>query len=337
MKRFVRIIGAAIALIMVLANSSVAFAAEENAPVTIWNPSVQENFELPVAGSTGYALTEISLRESDGGKKVGSVAAGQMYTILDEGSTCFQVKLEDGTMGWVAKSHTMINLADVLPSIRYDATNSYDSRFRSCGEPMALTGTSLYTGKTMNQKIGYEEYNMPMLFTSAKKVAFAQATALSQGYTLVLYEAFRPHEVQDMVNHDLGALMKTSKTVSNAILNGGWGKGWFIATSTSNHQKGFAIDCSLAKVKEVQTLYMDGHEIKIPSVYEELTMPTSIHELSPAAAALAYGVDSKSSTAWTSVPMAKSMTDGAKLLRGYCTQAGMSPLASEWWHCATCS
>ena len=103
-----------------------------------------------------------------------------------------QVQLPDGSTGWVSKTYTMVNLPDVLPSIRYNATNSYDSLYRSCGKALALTGTSLYTGKSENAKLGYAEYNMPVLYTMAKKIAFAQATALSEGYTLVLYEGFRP-------------------------------------------------------------------------------------------------------------------------------------------------
>ena len=61
-------------------------------------------------------------------------------------------------------------------------------------------------------------------------------------------------------------------------------------------------------------------------------MPTDIHELSPAAASLAYGVNSKSKTAWKSVPDAGTMNQAALELRGYCVNAGLSPLASEWWH-----
>lgn len=61
-------------------------------------------------------------------------------------------------------------------------------------------------------------------------------------------------------------------------------------------------------------------------------MPTDIHELSPKAASLRRGVDSKSATAWRAVPETGTMTDDACLLRDVCVNAGLSPLASEWWH-----
>ena len=68
------------------------------------------------------------------------------------------------------------------------------------------------------------------------------------------------------------------------------------------------------------------------SKYEDVQMPTQIHELSDASIALAYGVKSSSATAWKEVPLASSMNDVAIRLQNYCVSAGFTPLASEWWH-----
>jgi D-alanyl-D-alanine dipeptidase len=43
-------------------------------------------------------------------------------------------------------------------------------------------------------------------------------------------------------------------------------------------------------------------------------------------------VSSNSKTAWKSATATDTMTDGARLLQQYCTDAGLTPLASEWWH-----
>ena len=327
-KNTIRFIIISIVLVCLFGLSATANASDAGA-VTIYNPRAFDNFELPVEGSTGYALVEQRLDDVNGAK-VGSIPAGQMYTILAKDETRFRVQLPSGGIGWVSQTYTMINLADIMPSIRYNATNSYDSLYRSCGKPLALTGKSLYTGKTLNNKLGYEEYNMPVLYAMAKKIAFVQATALSEGYTLVLYEGFRPRDVQRAVNEDLQVLMDNDKEVRTSINT--WGKSWFIAKSVSNHQKGFAIDVSLAKITETSTVVMDGRNIIVPSKYEELQMPTAMHELSPAAAAIAYGVDSKSDSAWRKVPTAAGMTEGAKMLQNYCVLGGLSPLSSEWWH-----
>lgn len=291
-------------------------------------------FELELAGTTGYGIIDMNLRAGDStnSSKLGTIPAGEAFVIVSEGSSYFQVETSIGS-GWLSKIYTMVNLPDLIPSIRYNATNSYNSLYRSCGEALdGVTGTAMYTGKTDNTKLGYAEYNMPVLYTMAKKIAAAQSAALADGYTLVLYEGFRPKSVQDAVNLTLGNLISSNAEISKAINSLGWGKGWFIAKSVSNHQKGFAIDVSLGKVNSMTEQVIDGCAISIPTDYTELEMPTAMHELSPAAASLAYGVDSKSTTDWKSVPIAGTMNDAAKLLRTYCTDAGMSPLASEWWH-----
>jgi D-alanyl-D-alanine dipeptidase len=61
-------------------------------------------------------------------------------------------------------------------------------------------------------------------------------------------------------------------------------------------------------------------------------MPTSMHELSMASAAFSGPVDSKSRTAWRQAAPAPAMNDAAIRLQIYCTKAGLTPLASEWWH-----
>lgn len=294
-----------------------------------------EGFELPLAGTTGYGIIDLVLRSGDSStsERLGTLPAGEAFTILEEGANYFKIRTLRGNEAWASKTYTTVNLPDLIPSIRYNATNSYDAMYRSCGKAIPdVTGRAFYTAKTPNEKLGYEEYNMPVLYAMAKKIAAAQAAALADGRTLVLYEGYRPLQVQLAVNNGLDALMKKDFAVSKAVANSGWSKRWFIAKTVSNHQRGYAIDVSLATVANFTEAVIDGQTVKIPAEYEEMKMPTAMHELSPAAASMAYGVDSKSAAAWRKVPAAGTMTDAAKQLRGYCADAGLSPLASEWWH-----
>ena len=98
---------------------------------------------------------------------------------------------------------------------------------------------------------------------------------------------------------------------------------YFINTGYSNHQRGFAVDVSLVKVKQTEVRTTGGREYLAVTDFIEYDMPTAIHELSMAAAStLAPGSDT----------LADTMNDPAIALRGYFTGAGMSPLESEWWH-----
>lgn len=319
------IVSTIIAVIMV-ALSIIAFMGDAKA--------YDGEFELPIEGTTGYGVIDLTFRANDSSKsaKLGVIPAGEAFTILAEGENYFQVSYK-GTIGWAHKTYTMVNLPDLLPSIIYDATNSYNSLYKSGGYSMdGLTGEKLYEGKTWNAKLGKDEYNMPVLFNMAKKLAVAQSAMKADGRSIVLYEGFRPHAVQKLVNTKLDALIKTNSTVNTLINKSGWSKSWFIATSVSNHQKGFAVDVSMAQVSEFEDVTIGDVTVSMPKEYSVIEMPTAMHELSPKAASLAYGVDSKSKTAWQSVPNAKSMNEAALALRAYFVNAGMSPLASEWWH-----
>ena len=66
--------------------------------------------------------------------------------------------------------------------------------------------------------------------------------------------------------------------------------------------------------------------------YEEYIMPTEIHELSVAAVRMKTPVSSRNAEAWKNTKPATTMNDKALLLQKYCTESGLTPLASEWWH-----
>ena len=135
---------------------------------------------------------------------------------------------------------------------------------------------------------------------------------------------------QTATKNALAALMSDDSSIRRSINS--WGSSWFIANGVSNHQQGYAIDVSLASITSVDTLEYGSISLKVPRDCEEYEMPTPIHELSPAAAALTHGVNSLSPTAWKSVPAAKTMNNSAFLLQRYCVDNGLTPLASEWWH-----
>ena len=249
--------------------------------------------------------------------------AGASFTILGEKGGWWKVSSGYGT-GWVEHRFCMINLPDVVPSIVYDATNAYASRYTSSGKDIpGITGQALYQGKVYNPRFDEEQFLMPVLYATAKKICAAQQKALAQGNSLKLYEAYRPYATQQAVVKALTALAERDPEVKAGITTKPWSMTYFINTGYSNHQKGFAVDVSLVKVKQTQVRTTGGREYLAVTDYIEYDMPTAIHELSMAAAStLGPGSDT----------LADTMNDPAIALRGYFTGAGMSPLESEWWH-----
>lgn len=273
----------------------------------------------------------------------GSIAvlpAGTAMTVLQEKGDwwkirCVPKKGGEETTGWVEHRNCMVNLPDVIPSMIYNATNAYASRFVSCGKTLeGVTGQQLYTGKTMNRRLGEEEFMMPVLYSMAFPLCEAQRAALKEGNCLVLYEGYRPQAAQMKVAKALKNLMKKDSAVKTAINAPPWSISWFIATSTSNHQMGYAVDVSLARVSAVETCKTGDYGYIRVREYEVYEMPTPIHELSPAAATFTTPIGPNSTTAWKSGKLTEAMklSESGRGLQGYCTGAGLSPLSSEWWH-----
>ena len=297
-------------------------------------PDYNLKFELPIEGSTGYATIKLNVREKANSSSsiVKQLKPGDGFEITGENGNWLKIK-KSNIVGWINKKYCMINLPDIIPSIIYDDTNAYSSMFKSSGIDIPnVTGKQLYNNKAYNERLSKKEYLMPIMFEMAVKIMKAQEIALSEGYSLKIYETYRPYKTQTTVSSNLRKLMNSNKTVYNGINGGGWNEGWFIAQVLSNHQKGIAIDVSLAKINEYDVGKTGKYKYMIITDYTEEKMPTKMHELSNKAISMSYGVDSNSKTAWRNTPMSKGMTEGAKRLRRYCVEADLTPLCSEWWH-----
>lgn len=291
-------------------------------------------FELPIEGATGYASINSNIRKnpSDSAEILLKINAGTAFEIVEESGNWFKININN-KVGWISNKYCMVNLPDIIPSIIYDDTNSYSSLFKSSEIDIPnITGKQLYNNKAYNKRLSKDEYMMPVIYAMAKKIMIAQKTALEDGYSLKIYETYRPFEAQKAVADNLRNLMNTNKTVYSGINGGGWNEGWFIAQVLSNHQRGIAMDVSLVKINDYEIKKTGSYKYMAITDYTEEEMPTQMHELSNKAISLKYAVDSNSKTAWKDVPLANAMTNGAIRLRDYCVQAGLSPLCSEWWH-----
>lgn len=287
-------------------------------------------YELPVVGSTGFVGVGTTLKAVDG-LPGGKLKAGQSFTITkDEGRTWI---VKRGTAeGRLTASRAMLNLPDVIPSIVYRDVNADASVFRSSGVDLpGVTGRRLYESRAFNAKLAAEEFFMPVLYPMVKKIHRAQQAALAKGETLIMYQTFRPHDTQLAVAKALTKLHRTNPKVRAGIDGGGWGISSFIAVNLSNHQLGVAIDVSLGKVTATTT--REGRDHSYTEVEaREHKMQTPMHELGRASSSIAYPVRTRTGTAWKKAPLNRKMTKAAKRLRGYMIAAGLTPIASEWWH-----
>lgn len=292
-------------------------------------------YELPLVGATAYAAVKLSLYETAdfSAKPTGVIASGSVFCIKEDAGKAWKIETPSGVTGYINNAYTFINLPDLIPSIVYNITNAYSSIFQASGVPLpGVTGEKMYDAYAMNPRLGRGEYIAMVAYPMAKRIYDAQQAALADGNTLVIYEAYRPSSVQDAVKSALYKLEATNETARKGMNNGSWGLGWFIATGVSSHQYGCAIDVSLAKITEYSIMEAGSYQFINIVDYQEYEMPSAMHELSTKAVSMKWPVSAGSTTAWKDVPPAEGMTEAAFLLRKYCTDQGMSPLASEWWH-----
>ena len=292
------------------------------------------DLELPVMGATGYTSIALDLKTfaNPDSKTIEVLEAGTAFEIVVEEGNWWLIK-NDNSTGWVQHTYCLINLPDVIPSIIYDNTNTYSSKYLSSGKAIpTITGKSLYSGKAFNMRLGKEEFIVPVLYSMSKKVFLAQQYALADGNSLIIYEGYRPYPVQKAIVSALTTLANNDSGVKAGINTYPWSTNWFIATNISNHQMGYAIDVSLAKIySEIEITIGEYAGIEIIK-YTEYTMPTEIHELSIASVTFTGPIKSTLPTAWKDAVLAGTMNEAAINLQTYSTNAGLTPLASEWWH-----
>lgn len=145
-------------------------------------------------------------------------------------------------------------------------------------------------------------------------------------------EGYRPYEVQVKIREELLAASQVDSQIKAGISTAPWSTTWFISTGISNHQRGYAVDVSLATILETEVLQVGDYLMENIVEYQEAVMPTPIHELSSFSKSMAYPVNSNNDIDWRTAILSETMNEKALLLREYCTKSGFTPLASEWWH-----
>ncbi|MCL2094032.1 MAG: hypothetical protein FWH12_07545 [Treponema sp.] len=291
-------------------------------------------FELPLSGATGYAGINIPFFQNASSFSgfLGSLDGGQGFTIIREEGEWWHIEV-NGVRGWVMHQFCFINLPDIIPSIVYDITNTYYSLFRSSELDIPnITGMALYEGYGYNPRLGRDEYIAPVLYAMAPKVFAAQQAALAEGHTLMVIEAFRPAAAHNLLHEHFSYLVETNPMVRAGITADNFNIRWFLAEAPYNHQRGTAVDMSLAAIDAWTWEESGNYRYVYVTEYSEYPMQTQMHELSVAAAVFDSSVHARSTTAWIGQPLSPLATTGTILMQRYATDAALTPLASEWWH-----
>jgi len=241
--------------------------------------------------------------------------------------------------GWIEGCALILDIQDIfraddnIYTIQYNRTNSYGSIF-TCG------GNAKKVDNTSNEKSRYNPLNaasgtialtmgnynyikdvtgkklpnygsknqMPVIWDLALELITCQRNALEMGYTLLIYEGYRPNATSQFV---YGAMTEAGYltykqnniTLANGFLNSNLSAANYIAQN-SNHNKAIAVDITIMKFTTVDKL---GDEVQ---------MQTKMHTLD-------FRANMRYNTKEANALKTIMMTDtGLVCLRG----------KQEWWH-----
>ena len=257
-------------------------------------------------------------------ESLGTAEAGEAYCVLDLDNGMFYVRYQDG-YGYLDSNYCMINLSEFLGSLcLYDITNSYDSLYKIHEYDIpTVTGEVIIGYEKIH--LGADSYLVPLLYPTALKLEQAALTAAEDGYTLKIYDSFRPQAAtyalyeqayefsqetipEDELPEDYTPpeTEPTEPSEPEETLppytyelymtdNGRYTLNYFLAKGRSRHNQGVAMDMTLVDSSG------------------ELQMQTDMHDLS-----------------WYSET--KQNRNNANTLAKIMKGAGFAGLVSEWWH-----
>lgn len=160
-----------------------------------------------------YALPEA-------GEPLGTVAAGSAWCVLGQAGDYLKIRYQQQD-AYIDSNYCLINLPEYIGNLcLYNITNSYDSKYM-----VHEYGISKVTGTVIT---GYEdvqiapgEYLAPLLYPTAQKLIKAGEAAREQGYTLKIYDSFRPQNATAEIYALTSAIMHTtvpSRTYTGKVL-----------------------------------------------------------------------------------------------------------------------
>ncbi len=131
-------------------------------------------------------------------QELGTAPAGSAWCVLGMEGQYLKIRF-DGQDGYIDSEYCMINLPEYIGDLcQYNITNSYSSIYLVHEFGIDHVSGKVITGYE-EVKVGSGAYLVPFLFPSAQKLMKAAQAAKEQGYTLKIYDSFRPKNATDKI------------------------------------------------------------------------------------------------------------------------------------------
>lgn len=241
-------------------------------------------------------------KDSSASKKADMIPADEVLRILEEDGNYFKVSYNNQEM-WVSEAYCLINAKQYIPSIQVDLGMGNNPNYFNIGDNSipGVTNQLFYTRS--GSQDGSEAW---LRYGVVKQLRSAQKIFQKDGYTVKIYDAYRPHSITIAIRDGYSVFLQTDKgkKLKQKYFYNGYGEGHFLAQKASAHNYGVAIDMTLVDLE----------------TNEDVTMPSPIHSL-----------DARSGLkSWTDLGTTE--TSHAQYMKEIMEAYGFSSLDSEWWH-----
>ena len=205
------------------------------------------------------------------------------------------VNLYNNTQVKLHKKYIVINLCDVMQKeVIYSIVNANKAIYHIHESSIpGVTDKKLYPNMKICKKLF-----VPLMFNTSKKLFHAEEEFLKKNLTIKIYDAYRPYSITKYLYKILLKLVDNYYDYLNGSVNGhSYNQTDFLASKTSTHNYGIALDMTLVDLE----------------TNKELEMQTKMHDLS------IYSVTDYNN-------------ENADMLAKIMSKNGFFPLESEWWH-----
>ena len=311
--------------------------------------AVSETFELQtdekLLYSTIWPLMDLVVYDSpECAQELGTAAAGSAWCVLGQEGKFLKIRYQ-GWDAYIDGDYCMINLPEYLGDLcLYNITNSYASMYTVHEYGISQVSGKVITGYE-NVRIAEDEYVVPLLFPTAQKLLKAALAAKEEGYTLKIYDSYRPQiateRVYSLARNILGKTVPSytysGKNVRDLHLlkwdpyevedtpdTGDVPEGETEAAGTGEpkpltyeilmtNNGEYSLGKFLAPGTSRHNFGVALDLTMVDAEGQELSMQTSMHDLS-----------------WYSA--FKRNNANANILYKFMSGAGMTNITSEWWH-----
>ncbi len=228
-----------------------------------------------------------------------TIMKGEKLTIVEDDDGIILLCEYSDKEYLVNTQFALINIAEYVPHIKIELDMAKPiNLFNMKGETIQnLTDKQFYTSESATLGEAW------LMIEVAEKLYNAQEQFLADGYSIKIYDAYRPYTC----TKDLSSAFKKflDSKPENFVKDGfgSLGMGWFLAQNASSHNYGVAVDMTLICLENE----------------EELTMPSKMHTLDKSSARKYWEKDTLA-------------YQNADYMYNVMKNNGFTDLLSEWWH-----